>query len=399
MFKLKDIHIDGIGGIEDLFLSFNSNMNIICGPNGVGKTTILECIAQSFSYNSGDFLRKKSDHEFGSWEITSLQGAIHKLKVNNFHPTESISLHATTNINPARDFAKDVIHIKTHRTFNYIPLLSISNNSRQQQLYEEELLVTRGISAEDGKNWFIHRYMWSAHPDSITPAQKHNLEIAKSIFHKTDSKIRFSRVKADTYDILIKQNEREEIYFEYLSSGYKSVIYILLGLIKEIELRFANDNLNVEDYSGVILIDEIDLHLHPRWQANLLYTLKEIFPNAQFICTTHSAHIIQAADPSEIIPLAYDSEGKVIVRKVPSNIYGFQGWTVEEILTDVMGLEETRSPFFIDQLRKFELSLDNEDVENAREAYAVLDNMLHPSNHMRKLLSIQLAALGSDLND
>lgn len=57
--KMKSLSISGIGGIEDLVLNFNSNMNIICGPNGIGKTTILECIAQSFTFNSLTYVRKK----------------------------------------------------------------------------------------------------------------------------------------------------------------------------------------------------------------------------------------------------------------------------------------------------------------------------------------------------
>ena len=74
-----------------------------------------------------------------------------------------------------------------------------------------------------------------------------------------------------------------------LSDGYKSCIFILLGIIKEIEYRFPD--INAIDFNGLIMIDEIDVHLHPQWQAKLVSVLKETFPNAQIIATTHSPSV------------------------------------------------------------------------------------------------------------
>ncbi|WP_136604683.1 AAA family ATPase [Paenibacillus dokdonensis] len=391
MFKLKSIYIEAIGGIEKLSLSFNPQMNVICGLNGIGKTTILECIAQSFTYNPSSYIRKKADHDRGFWEITNLDNSIYRLEKTNFHPSDDMYFRGG-NFNAAREFAKEIITIKTYRTFDYIQLTSISRDPRN---VDHEQLSIQGIDATDAKNWFINRYLWEKHEDSISSSQRHNLEVAKTIFHKLDPRIVFSKVKGDTYDILVKQNNTSEIYFEYLSSGYKSVIFILLGIIKEIEQRFSDLNLKVEEFNGIVLIDELDLHLHPQWQANLLYVLKDLFPYAQFIVTTHSAHVIQAAEPNEIISLGYNEEGEVIVRETASTLFGFQGWTVEEILTDVMGLEETRSSLFLENIANFESAIDEEDYIKAKSAFDLLNDMLHPNNHMRKLLSIQLSALGS----
>lgn len=260
-------------------------------------------------------------------------------------------------------------------------------------------MLLTGMPITDAKNWFVSRHLWSAHNDALTTAQIHNLQAAKSIFNKTDPGISFSRVKGGTNDILLKQHDGTEIYFEYLSSGYKAVIFILLGLIKEIEHRFSNDNLEIEDFDGVVLIDELDLHLHPQWQTSILSVLNEIFPKAQFITTTHSAHIIQASDPNQIISLARNNHGLVYQRDLESSNYGFKGWTVEEILTDVMGLQETRSLLFVEAMEQFELALDKENFNSAQNAYNELNEMLHPENTLRKLLKIQLASLGSVIND
>ena len=105
-----------------------------------------------------------------------------------------------------------------------------------------------------------------------------------------------------------------QIYFEYLSSGFKSCVCLVIGLIKEIEYRFKNPYVAANSFSGVVVIDEIDIHLHPDWQSRLINLLVTIFPKAQFIAATHSPHMVQAARPKEIIALEADEKGKVKTR-------------------------------------------------------------------------------------
>lgn len=391
--KIESINIEGIGGLEQLNITFNPYMNIICGPNGIGKTTILECIAQSFTLSTIEYLRKKADYETGKWELKTKEGQHYHVQRINFHPNDDKS---NKRYSIGYEDAKHIIYIKTNRAFEYIPLNSISNDVRQS---DDARMLINGLSITDAKNWFVNRHLWSAHLDSLTEAQHHNLSVAKTIFNKTDPGVSFSRVNGGGNDILLKQHDGTEIYFEYLSSGYKAVIFILLGLIKEIEHRFSHENMKVEDFNGVVLIDEIDLHLHPQWQTNILAVLTGIFPNAQFITSTHSAHVIQEANPEEVVSLGRDSKGKVYKRELKSTVYGYKGWTVEEILTDVMGLNETRSTLFVQKLDEFEEAIEAENPVAAAEIFSIISEMLHPNNNFRKLLKIQLASLGSVLND
>ena len=184
-----------------------------------------------------------------------------------------------------------------------------------------------------------------------------------------------------------------EIYYEYLSSGFKSCLSIIFGIIKDIELRFKEPCINADDFDGVILIDELELHLHPEWQSKIARILLQVFPNAQFITSTHSPHILQNAKPEQIIALAFDND-KVIQRSLDETKYGYQGWTVEEILVDVMGMVDTRTNAYYEQLKLFELSLDTEDVKGAKAAFCELEQLLHPDNNLRKLLRLELATLG-----
>ncbi|MFN4151577.1 MAG: AAA family ATPase, partial [Candidatus Sericytochromatia bacterium] len=245
------------------------------------------------------------------------------------------------------------------------------------------------------KSWFLNRFLWSAQEGALSEEQLKNLELAKKCFGLLDGKVSFSKVIASTHDIIVKTTEGE-VYFEYLSSGYKSSLFILLGLIKIIEERYVESPILIEDFEGIILIDEIDLHLHPQWQASLLKLVKSLVPNAQIIATTHSPHMIQVAESKEIIALNFDEVDGVINREVNQSEYGFQGWTVEEILEDVMGLKETRSEGYLTAISDFNDAISSENITEANSNYEVLDSMLHPNNHLRKLLKFQLASLGAE---
>lgn len=94
-----------------------------------------------------------------------------------------------------------------------------------------------------------------------------------------------------------------------LSDGYRTVTALVLDLVKQLYACFGEFDLNGETgslicpYAGVVLIDEIDIHLHVSWQQRIGFWLKEHFPNIQFIVTTHSPFVCQAADPKGLIRL------------------------------------------------------------------------------------------------
>jgi len=120
-------------------------------------------------------------------------------------------------------------------------------------------------------------------------------------------------------------------------------------------------------------------------------------PNAQIFTSTHSPHIIQVAKHEEVIPLTLDENNEVKLNQFTNNEYGFQGWTVEEILNDVMGMTETRTETYLNAISNFNEALDNENYDGALEVFKILDKMLHPENSLRKILKIQLTGIeGND---
>lgn len=382
------LDISGIAGIEQLAINFSSKMNIICGPNGIGKTTILECVAQIFSGQYVNILKRRALSEVGEVQATINDGTADipsQFTVKNFNPEPGKQY-----LTPNESVAKHLLSLKVARTFSYAGLNAVSKDVKKEisSISNEN---KNGLNIAEVKNWFVNRFLYSKHDDSLTKAQLYNFDIAKTFFGLLNPSYTFKKVEASSNEIMVK-TPAGDIYYEYLSSGFKSCLSILLGIVKELEFRFSSDGIKVDEFKGVILIDELELHLHPDWQSKIVNVLKKAFPKAQFIVTTHSPHIIQAAQPEEVIALEADG-GRIFKRILPDTKYGFQGWTIEEVLRDVMGMDDTRTSVYHDAINEFEKAVDEDSYTDARNAYEKLDSLLHPDNHLRKLLAFQLGAL------
>ncbi len=92
--------------------------------------------------------------------------------------------------------------------------------------------------------------------------------------------------------------------FDQLSEGFKSILIFVSDLLYRLN-KNANEGEKTTDLKGIVLVDEIDLHLHPKWQRVLIGKLRKIFPNVQFIFTTHSPTIIQGASEDAVMFRVY----------------------------------------------------------------------------------------------
>lgn len=391
--KINNIQINGVGGIDNLLIPFDKQMNIICGPNGIGKTTVLESVAHCFALGETNILKRNvhADHSLIQASFIHDGTPLNvRLEFQQYEPHERASMSGL------RDGSRYLLSLKTTRTFAYIPLNAVSKDTDKTAhvMWEES---KNGVALQDVKNWFVNRYLYSAHQGALSEAQLANFELAKKCFSALNSTFSFSKVVASSNEILVN-TPSGEIYYEYLSSGFKSCLSILFGIIKEIEFRFSPNAVYARNFDGIVLVDELELHLHPDWQYRIAGVLTDIFPNIQFIVTTHSPHIIQSAQRNQIIALE-NREDSVKLRPLPDSAFGFRGWTLDEVLTDVMGMHDTRTEQFSEMMRKFTDALDREDYQSASAVYSDLDTSLHPTSHVRKLLRLQLASISSIQDD
>ena len=180
-----------------------------------------------------------------------------------------------------------------------------------------------------------------------------------------------------------------DVRFEELGFGYQTTLTWLVDFCKRMfELYPDADNPLHEE--AVVLVDEIDLHLHPKWQRDLVPTLSKIFPNVQFIVTTHSPHVLQSMEDVNLYVLRRNAEsGEIEAER--SNVTNFTGWTVEEILGVTMELGDDVLSVAYNAVKKdFEEALRNKDRAAAQRYYERLDEMMRPGNPMRSIYRIRL---------
>lgn len=127
---------------------------------------------------------------------------------------------------------------------------------------------------------------------------------------------------------------------QQLSLGYRTLIAWMVDLASRLFERYP-DSANPLAEPAIVLVDEIDLHLHPKWQRRLMGYLSEHFPATQFIVTAHSPLVVQSAADANIVVLRPEGDHVVIDNDVAS----IRGWRVDQILTsDLFGLKSARPP-------------------------------------------------------
>lgn len=178
-----------------------------------------------------------------------------------------------------------------------------------------------------------------------------------------------------------------------LGYGYQTTLAWVVDLAKKLFERYPNSK-NPLHEPAIVLIDELDLHLHPEWQRKIIKFLSEQFPKTQFIATTHSPLIVQSADNINLILL--EKEDDHVIIKQP-NLTTYKGWTIEEILNDLMGLEgKTKSEEYLALVNIFNKAIINNNYQIAKETFDKLDTLLHPNNIHRELLELQLNSLSQE---
>jgi energy-coupling factor transporter ATP-binding protein EcfA2 len=178
-----------------------------------------------------------------------------------------------------------------------------------------------------------------------------------------------------------------------LGYGYQVTLAWIVDLAKKLFERYPQSE-NPLHEPAIVLVDELDLHLHPEWQRKIISFLSKQFPNTQFIATTHSPLIVQSADNINLVILEKQDD-HVIIKQRP-DIKTFKGWTVDEILDEIMGLgNKTLSDDYLNLMKQFDEALDADDYHKAKQAYDELDKIIHSSSQ-RKLLRIQMSALSPE---
>ena len=218
-------------------------------------------------------------------------------------------------------------------------------------------------------------------------------ELLKSELFPEIKGFKFGRYELENDQVSVRFETIDgDMRFDELGFGYQTTLTWLADFCKRM-FKLYPDAENPLHEEAVVLVDEIDLHLHPKWQRDLVPTLSKIFPNVQFIVTTHSPHVLQSmADVNLYVLRRDETSGEITVER--SDVTDFTGWTVEEILSETMELKDgVRSVVYNEKKRAFENALKTKDRQAAEQLYAELEQMMRPGNPMRSIYRIELEEL------
>ena len=118
------------------------------------------------------------------------------------------------------------------------------------------------------------------------------------------------------------------VNFEQLSAGYKGVITIIADLLVRLSENQPNVS-SIHEFKGIVFIDEVELHLHPKWKYNFVKKLRDIFPKIQFIMTTHSPTVLLGASKEAVFYKIYKEDGEVKI----SNQMANEGYTNNSLIS------------------------------------------------------------------
>ena len=403
---IQTLTLNNYRGAQSLSLDLDSHLNVFVGINGAGKSTILDAATLLLSWAVN---RIRSPTASGR--------PIAEGDITNGQPSASIELigvHENTNISWRLAKARKGSRISENPT-NLKPLSSYVNAVQDQLQSESAALplfayypVNRAVleiplrirtkhefdllaaydKALESETAFRTFFEWFRAREDLEnelkilsiegPALKARkaseapdpqLQAVRDALYQFLPEFSNLRVRRSPLRMEVEKNG-QVLTVNQLSDGEKC----LIALISDLARRLAIANPTAESPltgEGVILIDEIDLHLHPKWQRIVVPKLLKVFPNCQFIVSTHSPHVLTHVQPENIFLLDWIDSN--ITAQHPSESYGK---TAERILEDLMGLETTRPTAVKTDLQAVYELIARNQLDEARQKVAHLKSRI-----------------------
>jgi predicted ATP-binding protein involved in virulence len=392
--QIKNIQIQNFRGIRELTLELNPKLNVFIGINGSGKSSILDAIAMTFSrspvFSDGNPLPVAAKDIQQGAEAISVKMSCSALDSDSEYVVSmrySESHQASDTISGAEE--RDghngiqlqrqkildnadltisfpiVVYYPTNRAF-----LDIPERIRGFRPIANQLDALEGAlhNALDFRS-FIGRLRESSHAcdenaeqDTFSYWYCSQQTAVQDALASIVAGFSSLRVEQKPFNIVIDKNGRS-LGLSQLSDGEKCVIALAGDLAQR--LAIANPDIgNPLTGDGVVLIDEIDLHLHPQWQRMILPKLTETFPNCQFIVSTHSPQVLGEIR-SENVFILIDGENGVEQRKPSYEIFG---QTSDVLLKDIMDTSE-RDNNVQDNVDKILLAIERNNIDEARQEW------------------------------
>jgi len=393
--KLQTLTLESYRGFDRAHFAFDPQLTVIAGVNGSGKSSVLECIAGLLGSWTPFFLESRkdpvltvpaSDVRVGAIKATCtlrVEDPAREIVARHPNPTPQslLSLSLAAQTFAPRWQANQ--HLQAPFAFFYTVGRTLTGNEEidgprvsAQSMTETErvardlcdgltdALLPRGTRFEPFLAWFRERE--DLENEEHSRRRSFDYEDRQLACVRRATRGMLPGFSAPTFHriprALLVEKDGTELALNQLSDGERC----LFAMVGDLARRLAQLDPWSEDplhMAAVVLIDEIELHLHPQWQRTVLGRLRATFPNCQFVVTTHSPQVLSEAPTRSIILLDHFSP------HVPS--VAVEGRDSNAILADVMGVAERPAPI-LERIRRVGDLIDHDHLA---EAHAELDGL------------------------
>jgi predicted ATP-binding protein involved in virulence len=383
--RIKQLRLKNFRGIKNLQIDFDLTQQIIVlvGVNGVGKSSILDCISflvKSYSLIANNDVLKSifQDRDIhvglqntrnglsGVFDDTEISWDIERARGDD----------KATNL-PA-NIAESIKYINSRYDLDSFVSIYYSASRRANQIQENPDAFNSSVSVSGNQNNIsikgdakIHSLVINTSEfnssDSYSSLDSSNIIDFRGFTHwfqkleDFENEIRLS-INNNHRDIKLESTRKaiysmlgdgfsnlrmkraidkltihkanKEIELDWLSDGERGLLALAGDLARRLATTYL-DSVNPLHEAGLVLIDEIELHLHPAWQRIIIQRLTQTFPGCQFIVTTHSPQVLSNVQPECIHILAIEDDNVVVKR--PERSYGRDS---NRILEDIMGVSK-----------------------------------------------------------
>lgn len=323
------VRFEGVKGVGTIQVNFVPNQRVytFIGANGVGKTKLLECLFTVLflsheTIQATHFQIGKREFLFHGLVLlnTNIDWSMYRISEKSFDIVPYLQ------VNQSRLFERikhqlPLVYISAQnrgKIDNFINgIEKIGNYQQRSEQYIQNLLSVfsqpenfKSLNMDTNiKEWIIQRAQ-SANPyQAKEDNRKIELDTLLSVLNQIDKRIdsEFLEISGDNRVFIKVENQKREL--AKLSSGFTSILKMIQSIIAGYSY-FTNEQ-QITHVRGVVLIDEIESHLHNEWQVKIIPLLKKLFPNTTFLITTHSSLVISQLEQGEAYRLVRDEQGIV----------------------------------------------------------------------------------------
>lgn len=415
MIKIRSLHLENYRGFTDTTIEFGDHITCIAGINGAGKSSCLDALSKSLHA----LIRPVLNPKFRDVSFQDIKESDVNVKSENKYASVSLdftcnekllSQKIDSNFAISQNFeTKDIADSldKNFAIFSYYTVnrseLDIDVSLESEKDLSKKIESVAGALAavthyKEFFKWFRDRED-RENQEIVARYKKQNKEVDYEDYALKAVRTAISTLLPNMSQMTVERKKLSIIVskgddvldFSTLSDGEKGIITLFGDIARR--LAIANETLeNPLEGNGIILIDEIDLHLHPSWQRKICHALVKTFPNCQFVITTHSPQILGELKTDEIWLLNDFNVYR------PDSSFGL---TSNQILDEVMDVIDgdfslSRDSTIAKKLQDLNLAMETEKFADAKKIIAELEETTGTNLHEAESCKIALEMMESE---